>query len=55
MSTTTSDTNINPAAEAKANPRKTRLLVITALLAAAGIGYGVYWQRVLSHFEHSFR
>lgn len=53
MSTTTSDTNINPAAEAKANPRKTRLLVITALLAAAGIGYGVYWQRVLSHFEQT--
>ncbi len=53
MSTTNSDTNTNPAAEAKANPRKTRLLVITALLAAAGIGYGVYWQRVLSHYEQT--
>lgn len=53
MSTTNSDTNISPAAEAKANPRKTRLLVITALLAAAGIGYGVYWQRVLSHYEQT--
>lgn len=53
MSTTNPDNHASPATEAKANPRKTRLLVITALLAAAGLGYGVYWQRVLSHYEQT--
>ncbi len=48
----TNATTANPA-ETQSNPRKTRLLVITALLAAAGIGYGVYWQRVLSHYEQT--